>query len=114
MSNHTGINCLKSIDTKDDRREILYLLLLLTSEERVKFICHTINEINKAVKLTHSPPWVLLEVTNASGEANETYVDLMYAISQYKIDPQVVLRALENLVSTKTKHSIDSHIRNTH
>ena len=93
-----GINSLRAIDTKDDRREIWHLLSKLTIKQRTGFMEYCMNQINTGIMLKTAPPWVLFECWSETGDVNETYVDLMTTIAQYSLPVDTVLRELERFV----------------
>lgn len=94
-----GIASLSEIDNLDDRREVFYLLSLLTDEERKKFLLYCVREINRGIVFTHDPPHVLLEVRVETGTINETYMDLMLAIAKYNLPIKALLEDLVKYVS---------------
>jgi len=111
--NHTqkGIPDLNQINNKDDRREIWILLDKLTPKERCQFLEFVVNQVNQGIKLKHNPPWVLVEVTNNSGETNEVYIDLAHIVSQYRIGWNPVLTTLERFVAHQSCDSLSSQKR---
>lgn len=52
--------------------------------------------------LTNDPPWVLVRISNATGDAVETFLDLATMIAQYGMPIQTALAELERLVSLNT------------
>lgn len=93
--NSVGIGSLKEIDDLDTRREVLVLLYKLTPEERCAFLRWAANTANEKIMLAHNPPWVLVTLSNNTGEAMETLYDLCLMHSQYGLPWQVVLAELE-------------------
>lgn len=93
-----GIGKLTEIDNVDDRKEIYYLLTLLTVQERFTFLDFTIKVINEGIVFQHDPPHILLTVTQETGSVSETYMDLMLAISKYNIPVPILLQGLVNYV----------------
>ena len=86
---------LQQIDNLDDRREIHRLLMLLSPLARTTFLHWCATTTNKAIMVRHNPPWLLVRIENQTEEAAESYWDLMMMISQYGLDPDVVLPELE-------------------
>lgn len=109
--NTKGILDLQTINNRDDKKEIWRLLSLLTVQERIAFLDFVVNQINQGVKLKSDPPWVLIEITNNTGDPNETYMDLMHVVSQYQIPWAPVLTTLERFVSHQSHDSISSQRR---
>ena len=93
------IDSLKEIDNLDDRREIFYLLSKLNAIERVRFLEWCRDKTNEEIKFRHSPPWVFVKITSATGQPEETYWDLMLMVATFELDMDVVLRELETRVS---------------
>lgn len=94
-----GIGKLYELDNLDDRREVFYLLTLLTIQEQKKFLEHAVLVINQGVVHSHNPPHQLLEVTQECQTTNETYLDLMGAIALYDLPVQALLDDLVKYVS---------------
>lgn len=93
-----GIGALSVIDNRDDRREIFYLLSQLSPGERLQFLSFVIRILNQAILHTHEPPYTLITVRSDTGTVNETYYDLMLAISQYHIPIPPIVERLEQFV----------------
>ena len=99
-----GIEILKVVDTKDDRKEIFYLLTLLSLQERTAFLTYIVREINRGIVFTHEPPWSFISVQVEHGTAQEAYMDLMLATAKYQIPVSAVLQDLADFVRKKSKY----------
>lgn len=94
-----GVEKLAEIDDTDSRRELFYLMSRLSPARRVEFLQWCAGVANGAIMLRHDPPWVLTVVQNETGEAMESYLDLMGLISQWGLDAGVAVKELERRVS---------------
>jgi hypothetical protein len=90
-----GIQSLKEIDDIDTRREISILLNKLTQDERVEFLQWCCRQANDRIMVLNNPPWVMVNITNNTGEANETLLDLAILHAQFGFPLQFVLTELE-------------------
>jgi hypothetical protein len=108
MSTNQGIGSLVVLDNQDDRREVFYLFSQLSLAERNSYLNFCIRTINEGIKLTHEPPWVLLTAWSDTGELNESYFDLMGAISMYNLPIPFVLKSLEMYVRKLQKIPTES------
>ncbi len=93
-----GMDALVQIDNVDDRKEILNLFQKLSKHERIGFLTWAMSLANR---LRPDGNVVRVEVTNNTGEAAESYLDLCGLIVQWGVPRDVVLRELEQCVRRK-------------
>jgi hypothetical protein len=94
-----GMDALVSIDNVDDRQELLRLMEFLSPGERVRFLRWAATLANGPYRsLRPNGSTVSVYVTNTTGEAAESYLDLCGLIAQWRVPRDVVLRELERLV----------------
>ncbi len=93
---------LASVDDIDTRRESLICFQILPPAERVAFlyaICDMVGPIGQTPKGEN----IHVTITNETGEATESYLDMWQMISQYGLDVQRALTELERRASQFTK-----------
>ena len=86
---------LSLIDDVDTRREMLILLQKLDPAARVAWLYWCMDATNDGIMLRHSPPWVLVTITNATGDPMETFLDFCMMVSGHGMDPKRGLVELE-------------------
>lgn len=89
-----GFQGTSHIDNLDDRRELFVLLSKLTLREQTWFM----NEVGRQAIIPFT-------FRNDSKQLNETYVDFLTVLAQFRPDASAIVVALESFVSTRTAMS---------
>lgn len=93
---------LKSIDNKDDKREIRVLLEKLEPWERCRFLEWAVKQANQKHIADGGDIVKCLQVSNPTGTTAETFGDILMLSVQFKIPISFFVSNLEKLVTFRT------------
>lgn len=94
-----GLDNLRPIDNRDDRREIFACLQKLDDAQRIQFLQWAARQASSRLRDNGSSVRVI--VSSTTGEIAETYLDLMSLATHHGLPWDVILGELERRASKK-------------